>query len=132
MARPPKTVLRRSPGRFEWTVQVCDRANDEARRLLSDSQLEHAFGLVRRLASQPQPTVSAELSLDAVEDFFEIRDKGGVLHPINLRIYYGVDKANRTIVVLGVDHKKNDGPMSLGKKRTMAHRWKEYQRLARG
>ncbi|HEY1785292.1 MAG TPA: hypothetical protein VGG30_07065 [Pirellulales bacterium] len=44
-----------------------------------------------------------------------------------MRIFYGVDKQRRQIVVLGLIKKKNNGPTLLGDKVRMRRRWRRYQ-----
>ena len=33
---------------------------------------------------------SLHMSTDAIEDFYEMRDKGGILGPLNVRVFYYV------------------------------------------
>jgi hypothetical protein len=82
---------------------------------------------LRDLAKHRDPTHSESLSLDKIEDFFELREKGGVLGRLNVRVFFGVDKDNRAIVILGVLKKENNGATPVGDKITMRRRWRKYQ-----
>jgi hypothetical protein len=64
--------------------------------------------------------------VDAVGDFHELRDKGGVLGGINLRIFFLVHKPKGAIVVLGAIKKQNNGQTPLGDKLRMARRMRKY------
>lgn len=81
---------------------------------------------VRELARQDDPTHSRTVDVRPIEDFYEIRDKGGILKKLNVRIFFFFQKAARRIVVLGAINKKNDGPTPLGDKRTMQRRKRLY------
>ncbi len=60
------------------------------------------------------------------EDYFEIRDKGGILHKINVRLFFFVHKPTRHIVVLGAIKKENNGPTPIGDRLTMRRRRRLY------
>jgi hypothetical protein len=83
---------------------------------------------VQELARQDDPTHCETISLDAVEDFHELRDWGGVLGGLNVRLFFGVDKSNRAIVVIGLIKKQNNGPTPIGDKIRMRRRWRKYLR----
>ena len=62
------------------------------------------------LARPSEPSNQASIDVRRVADVFEIRDKGGVLGKINVRIFFCIDHDTRTIAILSVINKKNDGP----------------------
>lgn len=45
---------------------------------------------------------------------------------INVRVFFGIDHTARTLVVLGVIKKQNDGPTPIGDKVRMRRRWRKY------
>jgi hypothetical protein len=61
-----------------------------------------------------------------VDDFYELRDWGGVLGGLNVRMFFGVDKQNRAIVILGALKKKNDGATPTWVKIKISRRWKAF------
>jgi hypothetical protein len=81
---------------------------------------------VKELAKESDPTHSKTASVDALEDFWELRDKGGILGNINVRVFFFLDKKNQALVVLGAIKKQNDGPTPLGDRRRMARRKRKY------
>ena len=96
-------------------------------KVLNPEQRKHLSSQAKELARQNDPTHSDTLSLAAVEDFHELRDWGGILSGLNVRVFFGVDKKRRMIVVLGVIKKKNNGPTPLGDKVRMRRRWRKYK-----
>ena len=81
---------------------------------------------VKELAREDDPTHSATASVDAVEDFHELRDKGGILGGMNVRVFFCLDKKHAALVVLGAIKKQNDGPTPKGDKIRMARRKRKY------
>lgn len=114
-----------SPG-YRWNVQVLDRAHDEAMRFLDEEQYDHMAGQVRELALEDDPTHCPTVDVQPIEDFHEIRDKGGILKSLNVRIFFFVDRPTRTIVVLGAIKKENNGPTPDHHKITMRRRKRLY------
>jgi hypothetical protein len=114
------------PPGYQWNVWILDRAFREASEFLNEAQYAHLAEQVKALARQSDPTHSDTISLDAIEDFHELRDWGGILYPLNVRIFFGVDKSLRAIVILGVIDKRNNGPTPQGDKIRMRGRWRRY------
>lgn len=113
------------PPGYEWGVALLTVVNKEA-AFLGKEQRKHLASQVKELARQRDPTHSDTISLDSIEDFHELRDWGGILRDLNVRLFFGVDHARRLIVVLGTIKKKNDGPTLLGDKMRMRRRWRKY------
>lgn len=84
---------------------------------------------MQELARQEDPTHSVVVSVRDMrpEEFYELRDKGGVLGSLNVRIFYGVDKHQRAIVALGGIKKQNDGPTPRGDVIRIRRRWRKYK-----
>ena len=106
-----------------WGLNVAD---DEAEDFLRREQYEHLKLQILELARRRDPTHREVVSVKkmASEDFHELRDKGGVLGGMNVRIFFGVDKGSRAIVVLGCIKKQNDGPTPDGALLRMRRRWR--------
>lgn len=98
------------PPGYRWSVEILDVSTDEAMKFLNGEQYAHLSQQVRALAQQDDPTHSEAIDVRPIEDYYEIRDKGGILCRLNVRVFFCVEKSRRTIVVLGTINKKNDGP----------------------
>lgn len=114
------------PPGYRWNIVIFDQAHDEAREFLDADQYEHMARQVRELAGQEDPTHSLTVDVRPVEDFHEIRDKGGILRRLNVRVFFFVHKPSRRIVVLGAIKKENDGPTPVGDKVRMRYRKRRY------
>lgn len=99
-----------APGYF-WGVVILDMAYNEAMRFLSEDQYCHVAGLVKVLASEEDPSHSVICSVKPIEDFFELREKGGILGNINTRVFFFLENTlpeNKNLVVLGAIKKENE------------------------
>ena len=115
------------PG-YEWDVWYLVRADREARQVLQNlHRYEHMKDQFRDLAGHASPSRSDTLEIDAIGDFFELKDKGGVLFPLNIRAFFGVDGSRKAIIVLGLIHKQNNGPTPIGDRKLMERRWRAYK-----
>jgi hypothetical protein len=120
------------PG-YEWNVWILDLAYKEAMKFLDEDQYAHLSQQMRELARDQDPTHSAILSVDAVRDFFELREKGGPLGKINVRVFFFPDTreqkpgpANHAIVVLGAIKKENEGRTPPGDIIRIQRRLRKY------
>ena len=103
-------ISRASPSpQWKWTPAYVEASEKEARKFLNDVQYDHAVQLVLSLCEEDDPAHPALVDVVPVGGFYEIRDKGGVLGKINLRIYFCIIRNPKTIVVLGPWNKKKDG-----------------------
>lgn len=127
--KPVKTGVKEGggpPPGYQWTVDIIDQAFDEAMAFLDEDQYDHLADQVRELAGQEDPRHSDTVDIRPIEDFWEIRDKGGVLGKINARVFFVIHKPSRKIVVLGAIKKEKDGPTPVGDKHTMRRRKRLY------
>lgn len=113
------------PG-YRWTVLILDSAHHEAMGFLSRDQYQHIAMQIKELAKEDDPTHSATASVDAVEGFHELRDKGGILAGMNVRVFFYLDKPKDSLVILGAIKKQNDGPTPVGDRRRMNRRRRKY------
>jgi len=95
-------------------------------KILNKSQYDHLARQVRELATQEDPSHSTSIDVAPIEDFLELKDKGGILRKLNIRIFFFVHKEDRSIVVLGTIGKHNDGPTPQGDKILMRNRKSRY------
>lgn len=114
------------PG-YLWNVEVLSQAYSEARQFLSESQYKHLSRQFRELARQEDPTHSETIDVRAIENFFELRDKGGILRKINARVFFACIKEYRTIIVLGAMKKENEGSIPPGDKFTINRQLSLYR-----
>jgi mRNA-degrading endonuclease RelE of RelBE toxin-antitoxin system len=128
-----KTRVRRGggpPPGYEWNVEILAQVRDESRDFLSEDQYAHLSRQVRELARHRDPTHSDTLDLRPVGNVFELRDKGGILRRLNVRVFYVVRPDHRTIVILGAFSKQNDGRTPRGDLWRMERRMRQYLEAA--
>jgi hypothetical protein len=119
------------PPGYQWNVDILEQAYSEAMGFLNDDQYCHMAAQVRELARQEDPTHSETVDVRPIETFYEVRDKGGILTNLNVRVFYFVHKPSRRIVVLGAIKKENDGPTPTGDRLTMRRRKRLYLERSR-
>ncbi len=131
MGRQVKTGVRKGAGvkpGYQWTIHYLNWARREAMEFLSEPQYQHIVDQIKQLARETDPTHSQTCSIDAIDDYFELRDKGGLLGKINVRVFFGIKKQpEHTIVVLGCIKKENNGATPLGDRIRMQRRWRKYR-----
>src|SRR5947209_3401899 len=98
------------PPGYLWDVLILNVAYDEAMKFLSEDQYQHLAMQFKQLAREADPTHSVTASVDAIEDFHELRDKGGILGGMNVRVFFYLHKVKSALVVLGAIKKQNAGP----------------------
>lgn len=103
------SLIRRELENAVWSLAYLEIAADEGRRFLNEVQYDHALDQLESLAFEDDPShPKVAIDVRTHGDFLELRDKGGVLRKINLRVYFIlVDQPTKTIVVLGA-YKKED------------------------
>lgn len=114
------------PPGYLWNVRIIDLAFEEAMRILKEFQYDHMADQVRDIATEDDPTHSETVDVRPIEDFYEIRDKGGPLGNLNVRVFFFLDHKTRTIVICGAINKKNDGATPLKDKVRMRRRKRAY------
>jgi hypothetical protein len=86
-----------------------EAAREEARRFLNEDQYAHVVGLFAELPLERDPGRSLTCDVESIDQFFELRDKGGVLGKINFRAYFSLHRRSRTICVLACVKKEQEG-----------------------
>lgn len=110
-----------------WNVHYLPCADEEAREFLNEEQHAHAVDQLRALASEAQPARPTTVRVDAIEDLYELKDKGGILGRINVRIFFTVCSASRSILVLGATKKEEDGPTPVHMKVRIRSRLRRFR-----
>ena len=98
------------PPGYEWNVEYLTVAQKETFRFLTPAQYGHVVDQLRALAREEDPTHPTTVTVEDVEDIWELKEKGGPLGKINIRVFFFLVKDDRTIVILGAFKKENDGP----------------------
>lgn len=98
------------PG-YEWNVLYLSASRDDAMRFLDEVQYAHVSDLFKALASEEDVRRPTTVRVEQVEDFFELKDKGGILGKVNLRVYFIVDDRVRSVLVIAAINKDNEDQM---------------------
>ncbi len=114
------------PPGYRYTVLIPDVAYDEAIGFLRPDQYSHAAEMVKDLAAQDDPTHSPSQRVEAIDDYHELKDKGGILGKINLRVFFYVDKARSVLLVLGAINKNIEGQTPRSVRIRMRRRLRKY------
>lgn len=114
------------PPGYAWNVLILDIAFGDSKKVLEDYEYDHVRMQVQELARQTSPSHPQHLSVDKIEEYYELRDKGGPLGNKNVRVFFGIDSDAKAIVILGVVKKENNGATSPAIKIRMRSRWRKY------
>ena len=93
----------------QWELGYLEAAERDAKRFLTEEQYVHAIQLFEDLAYESDPTKSETQDVRKIFEFYELRDKGGILGKINLRIYFTIIEEKKLILVLATYKKEDDG-----------------------
>jgi hypothetical protein len=115
------------PPGYRWGVDILAEGYQEVMKFVNENQYCHLALQFKELAREADPSHPLTADVDAIEDFFELRDKGGILGGLNVRIFFLLDKEKSRIVVLGGIKKQNDGPTPVGAKIRMRRRTRKYR-----
>ena len=119
------------PPGYRWSVEYLTVAEQKARKWLDGAQYGHLVDQVLALAAEEDPTHAQSLDVKSIEDFFELRERGGPLGSLVVRVFFGIDKERGSILILGVERKGSQKARKSTKVR-MRSRWKRYLRGKRG
>ncbi|MCW5775080.1 MAG: hypothetical protein KIS87_01365 [Phycisphaeraceae bacterium] len=130
MAKPLRVGIREGAGPlpgYLWSVYYLSVARDEAMAFLNGGQYAHVVDLVRALATEPDPSHPTTVTVEAIEDFYELKDKGGILGKINLRVYFTLNSKEKAIVILGAIKKEADGQAPAWVKIRIRNRLRKFR-----
>lgn len=116
------------PPGYEWNVLILDIAYQEAMSFLTEEQYEHLAMQFKELAGDSDPSHSRVADVRKIEDYFELRDKGGILGKTNVRVFFGLEQDRKNIIVLGCFKKETDGKTPTGIRVSMRRRWRNLHR----
>lgn len=105
-----------------WTLGYLEACARDAKSFLNDDQYAHLVQQFDELACERNPRMSDTLDIRPIEDFFELRDKGGILGKINVRVYFCVVDNRRLILALACWKKEADGQTPQHMKIRVRHR----------
>jgi hypothetical protein len=97
-------------------------ASEEARKFLSKVQYAHLVDIVKRLDRFGLPSGTEDLRIERVEDFYELKEKGGIFGRINVRVYFAFFPEKRRVCVLGAIKKEAEGQIPFHVLATMRNR----------
>jgi hypothetical protein len=83
-------------------------AESEAKKFLNADQYAHVLEQFDQLAFERNPRLSKTQDVRPIEEYYELRDKGGLLGRINLRVYFAVFDDRSVILVLGCYNKRDE------------------------
>lgn len=95
-----------------WRIGYLDVVKKEAQKHLTDEQYAHVIGLIEELACEDDPTKSQTQHVEKIENFYELKDKGGILGKINVRVYFILIPEQKLVLTLKFDKKEQDGKPS--------------------
>jgi hypothetical protein len=95
----------------KWTVVVLEVARKEGHKILSDLQYDHVVEILKRLADFGNAEETADLDIEPISSFYELKEKGGPLGRINLRVYFGAIPERREIVIAKAYKKEEMGAL---------------------
>ncbi|MCC7291232.1 MAG: hypothetical protein IT449_04115 [Phycisphaerales bacterium] len=92
-----------------WSLAYLDVTATEGRKLLTEDQYAHLVQQFEALSCEEDPRRSRTQDIRQIEDFWELREKGGLLGRMNVRVYFTVLESERLILVLKVYKKEEEG-----------------------
>lgn len=92
-----------------WKLGYLEAAQREGREFLTPEQYAHVVQQFESLATEDDPRFSKTQDVRSIEDFFELRDKGGILGKLNVRVYFAIFGDRRLILALACYKKEREG-----------------------
>lgn len=93
----------------QWELGYLEAAERDGRKFLTEERYAHVVQLFEDLAYESDPTKSETQDVRKIYEFYELRDKGGILGKINLRVYFALLEERKLILVLATYKKEDDG-----------------------
>lgn len=108
------------------TVVVLNIAAKEGGDELTPGQYLHVKDLVKQLVGFGRQEYESQLRIEKFGDFWELKEKGGVLGKKNIRVYFKDNIAENEIVVLSTYKKEDDGQAPDHIRIRLKNRWNRY------
>jgi hypothetical protein len=99
----------------------------EGRDELTDGQYLHIKDHLKQLTGFGARRFATQLRIAPFEEFWELKEKGGVLGKKNIRVYFFYDSTANDIILLMTDKKEDDGQASPSIKYTLRNRLRLYR-----
>lgn len=99
----------------------------ESREFLEIGQYIHMTDLIKQLSGFGRREYESELRIEKFHEFWELKDKGGVLGRKNVRIYFSHEQDINEIVVLHAHKKEADGKPSPNMRFRLRNRLRLYR-----
>lgn len=94
----------------QWqTVVVLAVAKAEGHDFLTPAQYLHVVDLAKQLVGFGARRFDSALTIAKLQEFWELKDKGGVLGRLNVRVYFKYEVDRNEIIVLSTYKKEDDG-----------------------
>lgn len=105
-----------------WKLGYLDAAVGDA-GFLSEVQYDYLVGQFKDMAQCADPMKCPTVDVEAIGDeIFELKDKGGILGKLNVRVYFLMDGKKKMIVVLSVYKKEDEGMIPRWLKKRLSNR----------
>lgn len=127
MAKPLRLGLRAGNHGLKWSVYYLERAGKEAKDLLNSSQHRHVLDAIRALAGEEDPRRPACEEVSPIDDFHELKLKGGLLGKINLRVFFDILDDQKAILLVHAWKKEAEAQTPSHVKRTVSKRLREFR-----
>jgi len=114
-----------------WNLGYLDAAEKDARKFLNDDQYAYVVELFDQLACEQNPRLSHTQDVRPIDQFFELRDKGGILGKINLRVYFAVFDDERLLIALGCRKKEEEDQVPAFVVAKMRNRFRVAEELTK-
>ncbi len=98
----------------------------EARSFLTLAQYVHVTDFVKQLSGFGSRRYDPTLRIEPIGDYWELKEKGGVLGKINVRIYFAHVAAHNRVVLLSAYKKEVDGAAPPHILLRLKHRLRSY------
>ena len=92
----------------KWVVVILNVAKKEGHKILSKFQYDHIVEILKRLVDFGNQEELGDLDIEPIDSFYELKEKGGILGRINLRLYFGTRKEKQELVVAKAYKKEDD------------------------
>lgn len=115
-----------------YRLGYLDAAVKDAREILTEDQYAHLVQQFDLLALDQDPRRPASHDVRPIEGLYELREKGGVLGRLNVRVFFAVLDEENLIVVLGCFKKEAEGQTPTHIKLKMRNRMRIALSLLRG
>ena len=121
----------RRQGKVDRKVQYQDVvalqiACSEGRDILTAGQYEHVKDLLKQLVGFGSQSYDKMIHVEPIGDFWEFKEKGGVLGKINLRVYFAHIKSRNEVVLLHSYKKEDDGKVGPHMQIRLRNRTRQY------